>query len=197
MGILEAIVVVYLRRIYYPDGFGFPLAAIEPTLLRAELIREAMTLVMLALIGWMAAEDRWSRLLAFTFAFGIWDIAYYAGLKLFLDWPVRLLDPDILFLIPSVWIGPVLAPLLVAAAWTAAGLMLHRRRYTDLAWGGREWAALILGHGLILASFLVPVGEPADPGFLWGLFAGGYGLGLLVLAKTMVQLRRIRAKSNR
>ena len=88
MGILEAIVVVYLRRIYYPDGFGFPLAVMDAEILRVELIREAMTLVMLAALAWLAAGRAWSRLMAFVIAFGVWDILYYVGLKLFLDWPV-------------------------------------------------------------------------------------------------------------
>ena len=190
MGILEAIVVVYLRRIYYPGGFGFPLVVMDAAILRAELIREAMTLVMLGCLAWIAAERAWARLLAFLVAFGVWDIAYYVGLKLFLGWPAHLLEPDILFLLPVVWIGPVLAPLLVAGSWSAAGLLLHRYRYADLGWGWREWVGLAAAHGLMLASFLIHAGTQEDPGFRWPLFLAGYALGLAVLVVTLLRLRR-------
>ncbi|HNJ81766.1 MAG TPA: hypothetical protein PLK38_09415, partial [Methanoregulaceae archaeon] len=51
MGFLEAIVVVYLRKLYYPDGFSFPLRLMSADLVTAEWIREITTLVMLAGIG--------------------------------------------------------------------------------------------------------------------------------------------------
>jgi len=44
MGFLEAIVVVYLRTLYYPGGFAFPLAPMAPPIYRAELVREVATL---------------------------------------------------------------------------------------------------------------------------------------------------------
>jgi hypothetical protein len=190
MGILEAAVVVYLRRIYYPEGFAFPLDVMDPEILRTELIREAMTLVMLAAVAWIAAERVWSRLMAFLIAFGLWDIFYYVGLKLFLDWPVSLLEPDVLFLIPTTWVGPVLAPVLVAAAWVVGGLQLHRARYADLELGWRGWLAGCVGCALILASFLIPVGTPQAPGFLWGLYGIGYAFGVAALVRAVVRARR-------
>ena len=190
MGILEAIVVVYLRRFYYPDGFGFPLVAMDAPVLRAEVIREAMTLVMLAAVAHMAAGRAWSRLMAFVVAFGVWDIAYYVGLKLFLNWPASLIDPDILFLIPSVWVGPVLAPMLVAALWIVVGFLFHRARYRDLELGWKGWTAASVGCLLILASFLLPVGTHDDPGYLWGLYALGYALWIATLVPAAVRARR-------
>jgi hypothetical protein len=156
MGILEAIVVVYLRRIYYPAGFGFPLVAMDPAILRAEVVREGMTLVMIGAVAWIAADNPWHRLLAFLVAFGVWDIFYYAGLKLFLGWPESWLEPDILFLIPRVWVGPVLAPLLVSLAWAVGGLLLRRTPYERLGMGRLSWAAAMIGAVLILAAFLLP-----------------------------------------
>jgi hypothetical protein len=41
MGYLEAAVVVYLRALFYPAGFAFPLHLIPQHLLVVELIREA------------------------------------------------------------------------------------------------------------------------------------------------------------
>jgi len=66
MGLLEAVVVVYLRHIAYPGGFRFPQVAFPPELLRAEILREAMSLVMLACVAWISAGHWWPRLLVFV-----------------------------------------------------------------------------------------------------------------------------------
>ncbi len=183
MGILEAAVVVYLRRIYYPAGFHFPLVPMDPTILRTEVIREATTIVMLVCVALLAAERAWSRLMAFIVAFGVWDVVYYAGLKLFLGWPASWVTPDILFLIPRIWVGPVLAPVLVSALWIAGGLTLHRR---DVRMRALDWIGSAGSAALILASFLVPFGPPDRPKFAWLLFMAGLLLG----AATLVRLAR-------
>ncbi len=41
MGFLEAAVVIYLRELYYPEGFKFPLSPIPPAIAGIELLREA------------------------------------------------------------------------------------------------------------------------------------------------------------
>ncbi len=46
MAYLESAVVVYLRELYYPDGFSFPLREIPMTILITEIGREAATIVM-------------------------------------------------------------------------------------------------------------------------------------------------------
>lgn len=196
MGILEAIVVVYLRRIYYPGGFGFPLVEMDPSMLRIEVIREAMTLIMLGAVAWIAADRAWNRLLAFIVAFGIWDILYYAGLKISLNWPASWLEPDILFLIPRVWIGPVLAPILVSLAWVVGGLWLHRVPYDRLGMGWKSWAAAIGGAALILAAFLSPgtspeAGAAGAPSFPWLLFGAGFVLGTATLARLGIRSRHL------
>ncbi len=186
MGILEAAVVVYLRHIYYPAGFGFPLVRMDRSIFHIEVIREAMTIVMLACVARIAAERTWGRLMAFLVAFGVWDIMYYVGLKIWLGWPASLVTPDILFLIPRPWVGPVLAPVLVSALWIVAGLTLHRANVKLLL---LDWAGAIGSAGLILASFLsqVPAGPAragggsGDPRFLWLLFLAGYLVGILAL----------------
>ena len=43
MGYLEAAVVVYLRALYYPEGFSFPLVPMESRLVAIEIGREAAT----------------------------------------------------------------------------------------------------------------------------------------------------------
>ena len=59
MAYVEAAVVVYLRAIYYPEGFSFPLALIEPRLSAIEVGREAATLVMLLGVTAVMSADRW------------------------------------------------------------------------------------------------------------------------------------------
>jgi len=189
MGILEAAVVVYIRRISHPAGFAFPLPAIDAGLIRTEILREAMTIVMLACVAWIAAERAWPRLLAFLFAFGVWDIAYYLGLKLLLDWPPSLLAPDVLFLIPKAWVGPVAAPVLVSAAWVAGALLLQRTQWGGLGLGWTWILGGLASLGLIVASFLLPAGTPEQPGYLWGLFAAGFGIELTLLALAVARAR--------
>ncbi len=112
MGFLEGIVVVYLRQILYPNGFGFPLKMITPGMLSVEWIREIATLLMLFSVAWLSGKNRLQRISFFLFVFAVWDIFYYVTLKLFTNWPESWLTWDILFLIPVPWIGPVLAPLI-------------------------------------------------------------------------------------
>jgi hypothetical protein len=112
MGILEAIIVVYIRQIYYPSGFDFPLKIFEVKFYYIEILREIATLAMLISIGALAGKNFLQRFCFFLFSFAVWDIFYYIGLKLILDWPSSLLTWDILFLIPVTWVGPVLAPII-------------------------------------------------------------------------------------
>jgi hypothetical protein len=126
MAYLEAAVVVYLRAVLGITD----ITAIDVSLGPygpVEIGREAATMVMLAAVGWIAGrhgKERWAYGL---FTFGIWDIAYYAWLKLFIDWPSSLLRWDLLFLIPLPWWGPVLAPASIAVlVCTAAVLAVVR-----------------------------------------------------------------------
>ena len=71
MGVLEAIVVVYLRQVYYPDGFNFPLLFITPEMMYVEWTRETATVIMLAVLGIIAGRDNLSRFLYFLFSFAM------------------------------------------------------------------------------------------------------------------------------
>ncbi len=123
MGFLEAIVVVYLRELYYPEGFSFPLKLIPVHTYFVEIIREITTIVMLITIGLLAGKNRIQKFAFFLFVFGIWDIAYYLGLKLFLNWPASFLTWDLLFLIPIPWVGPVLAPVICSVGMVLISLL--------------------------------------------------------------------------
>ncbi len=156
MGLLEAIVVVYLRQLYFPAGFGFPLRFISGQMLRMEMLREISTLAMLLTVALAAAEGLIPRLGVFLFTFGIWDLCYYLFLKILLDWPPSPFTWDVLFLIPVTWLGPVLAPILCALTMIGlAGLwMATHRRFGEVRHGLPAWLMLGAGAVLITAAFL-------------------------------------------
>jgi len=120
-GFLESAVVVYLRALLYADGFAFPLRSLPPLIFGTELGREAATVVMLAAAAWAPGGPGRLKLARFLFAFGLWDLFYYVGLKCLLGWPASFFTWDVLFLLPVPWVAPVLAPLLVAAYFVVVG----------------------------------------------------------------------------
>jgi len=111
---VEAAIVVYLRKLYYPGGFGFPLKMIPQSILWIELGRELATIIMLMAVAGLIGHHFRQKLAYFAFLFGMWDIFYYVWLKIYLNWPSFLLEWNVLFLIPLPWVGPVLAPILVS-----------------------------------------------------------------------------------
>jgi flagellar biosynthesis protein FliQ len=114
MAFIESAVVVYLRAIYYPEGFSFPLQPVTDTLIGIEVIREAATLFLLVSVAAISAQRFRDRFSFFLFCFAVWDIFYYIWLKVLIDWPSTLFEWDILFLIPLPWIGPVIAPVSIS-----------------------------------------------------------------------------------
>jgi hypothetical protein len=110
MAFVESAVVVYLREIYYPEGFEFPLKAFTNNVIAIEILREVATVFMLLSVAVITGRRLWERFAYFIFCFSVWDIFYYVWLKVLLDWPSTLLEMDILFLIPLPWVGPVIAP---------------------------------------------------------------------------------------
>jgi len=106
-GYIEASVVVYLRKIYYPEGFLFPVVIAEIRIAIVEIIRELATLIIMWTTVSLAYERVQSRMAAFMVLFGIWDIFYYIFLKVLLNWPEGPGSWDLLFLIPVPWVGPV------------------------------------------------------------------------------------------
>ena len=154
MGTLEAIVVIYLRMLFFPDGFSFPLGEFPPGVIMTEIVREASTMLMLLSVAAISAREFNRRLGAFLFVFGVWDILYYAALKLSLGWPPSLLTWDVLFLIPVTWVGPVLAPLIVAATMAGLGAWLvnngDRVRISPAS-----WAVLCIGAFVMFIAFIL------------------------------------------
>jgi hypothetical protein len=188
MALVEAAIVVHLRHLYYPldPQQLFPLALLSHADLALELARELATVAMILAVA-VLAERGWARrFAAFVFVFGLWDLGYYAWLKLVLDWPRHWLEWDVLFLIPWPWFGPWLAAALIAAVftlwggWVLAGGHTPRPQTVDLV-------GFLIGTLLALAAFLAPawpllaVGEEAFRGwqpvtFLWVLYTPGLAL---------------------
>jgi hypothetical protein len=156
MGFFEAAVVVYLRQLYYPEGFSFPLKIMALEELSIEYLRELSTLVMLFSIGIVAGRNFYERFSYFLLCFGIWDIFYYVWLKVLLNWPQSLLTWDILFLIPIVWAGPVLAPVICALTMIviAAIILYFQQNGFRVRIKIFEWILLFLGGFIIFISFL-------------------------------------------
>jgi hypothetical protein len=156
MAFLESAVVIYLRALYYPEGFAFPLAPIDSRIATTELVREFATLIMLLAPGALIIHRRLDRFAWFCYCFAVWDLFYYIFLKLLLGWPQNFFTWDILFLLPVPWVGPVLAPCLVSLGLLVLAVVLMRRRASDKAYRPRswQWVLLVLSGGMILWTFV-------------------------------------------
>jgi hypothetical protein len=183
-GYIEAAVVVYLREIYYPEGFAFPLVIIQDRIMLTEVLREAATLLIILATVCLAYKRLQSRIAAFIVLFGIWDIFYYIFLKLLLNWPESLSTLDILFLIPAPWVGPIWAPVLVSIGFIYAGtaILMHNNQNRFLHFG-KGFILLELFAGLlIIVSFIIPglsvLEQSLTTHFPWYLFLTGFFTGI-------------------
>lgn len=156
MGYLEASVVVYLRALLYPEGFAFPLHEMPRVLMITELMRELATLVMIVSVAVMVAQYWLHRFAWFLVIFSVWDIAYYVFLKWLLDWPASLFTTDILFLLPSIWTGPVIAPVINSITMLLlASVILHVGDDHKLTrkLPAHTWILLVAGSAIVLAAY--------------------------------------------
>lgn len=156
MGFLESAVVVYLREIYYPAGFAFPIHPLSGSLALTEVLREAATILMLLSVGFLAGRNLRERFAWFLYAFAIWDIFYYVFLKLLIHWPESIMTWDILFLIPVMWTGPVITPLAISATMILMSLIILHFERKDLRII-MKWhtpAMIFAGSILIFTAFI-------------------------------------------
>ncbi len=215
MAYLESAVVVYLRMIMYPQEFVFPIASMAPDIAHTEIMREAATIIMLACAGYLGGRFFAQRFAFFIYCFAIWDIFYYVFLKLLTGWPESFLTWDILFLIPLVWAGPIIAPVIVSLTMILlAGIVLRFSRYIRIYIARKEWILLITGAFILIVSFtldylsfvlkhpkftelyknygikaLTELSEQYIPAkFPWILFAAGE---LIILTAIIIMYRRI------
>ncbi len=195
---VEAAVVVYLRGHYDPircEAFGqragselFPMLELQHLkqagprythMLWTELGRELATLVMLAAVGLVFAQNIRQWLAGFMIVFGVWDVFYYVFLKLLIDWPASLTTWDILFLLPVPWVGPVIAPALVALSMIAVGVAILWRESQGrpIRFGALHWVAIVGAGMMVIVAFCwdwrntISGGWPRP--FHWPLFAVG------------------------
>ncbi|RLB27077.1 MAG: hypothetical protein DRG66_05990, partial [Deltaproteobacteria bacterium] len=160
MALVEAGIVIYLRAIYYPEGFSFPLEMMATRHFVVEIGREAATIFMLISVSALIGKKFWEKFAYFLICFGFWDIFYYIWLKIAIGWPLSLLDWDILFLIPLPWIGPVIAPVTIAIMMISSGIFiifLFKRGY-DFQPSSLAWFLTIIGTLIILYSFMRDIG---------------------------------------
>ncbi len=160
MGYVEAAVVIYLREMLFanPEQL-FPLRTLDPQLAMVEIVREAMTIIMLAMVAMLAGKKKFDRIMYFIYAFAIWDIFYYVFLRAAVGWPPSFTTFDVLFLIPVMWVGPVIAPVLIAAllAFASAALIVLHRRVPDIRIRGVDIAIFVIGCTVVLYSFTAGV----------------------------------------
>jgi hypothetical protein len=200
MAFLEAACVYYLRAMvhriepYQPNPL--PIVGVLGTV---EVLREAATLAMLAAVGALAGHTWRTRLGYTAVAFGVWDIGYYAFLKVMCGWPQSLLDWDVLFLIPVPWWGPVLAPMCIAVLMIVGGTLVSGRpiEHPVDRVEVKLWGLMCLGVALALYTFVanslsavwhgVDVKGAALPvTFDWPIFI----VGLMLMAIPVAYLAR-------
>ncbi len=190
MGWFEAALVVYLRELFYPNGFFFPVVTIPSNLLTIEIVREFATIMMLIAVGVIAGRSKLEKFGYFMFAFGIWDIVYYIGLFIATGWPQSLLTWDLLFLIPLPWVGPVLAPVLVSLGMIFAHIVIVMQEDIGKPLNPSKWfwSIEILCGLIIIFSFIIDfqaactIGDPAR--FRWEIFLLGFIPGILLFLKS-------------
>ena len=197
---IESAVVVYLRALYYPQGFGFPLEEMSLAIYLTEAGREAATIVVLVAVACLVEKTHTGRIFLFLYGFGVWDIFYYVWLKVLVNWPATLLDWDVLFLIPLPWVAPVLSPVLIALLFVAVAVSANHpaSRGQSRPFGLVDRLLLIAAAIVIAASFLWKTKSvmeheiPRDfPWWLWGI---GVALGLGVFIPRFIRSRRTESK---
>ena len=155
MAFLESSVVVYLRALYYPEGFNFPLKLMSSAIAQTEFLRELATMVMLMGIGFFAGRNNIERFAFFILSFAVWDIFYYVFLKLLLNWPESFLTWDILFMVPLTWVGPVIAPVInsLTMITLATIIIWFVEKGIQVKIGLLNWALLIIGSIIIIIAY--------------------------------------------
>ena len=191
MAYLEAAVVVYLQRALSINPLTlFPLrdASSLGGFGTIEIGREIATLIMLAMVGWLAGHNAMERMAWVAIAFGIWDLGYYAWLWIFIGWPTKLGTFDLLFLLPVPWVAPVWAPMVISFALILFGLLVVRliRRGETLRIKPWQVVATVVGGLVVIFSFTIDArrilagGTPST--FAWPIFVAGLALAVIGVA---------------
>jgi len=153
---VESSVVVYIRELYYPEGFNFPLKLMSIHIIVTEIFRELSTLIILLCIGLLAGRSFSEKFAYFILSFAIWDIFYYVFLKALINWPESWLTWDVLFFIPLTWVGPVLAPIINSLTMIslAAVIIFYAQRQVRIKFGFLVWTLLIIGSLITIYGYI-------------------------------------------
>lgn len=156
MAFLESAVVIYLRELYYPAGFDFPLKMMDISVGKIEFLREAATLVMIISLALLTGKTNVQKFAVFIYVFAVWDIFYYVFLKLTINWPVSFMTWDILFLIPVTWVGPVIAPVINSLMMIvlARGILYAEQKNVKRILLPRDWLLLIIGSLIVVFAYI-------------------------------------------
>ncbi len=195
---IEAAVVVYLREIFHPDGFAFPLKTfgLDPRwkrLLLTEIGREAATITLIFTGSWLFGKNNRQRFAYFMTIFAVWDIFYYVWLKVLLDWPASIMDWDILFLIPTTWASAILYPVLISITLLVfAAVILYRDAHGESIKVTRfDWLTFIIAGIIVVVSFCTTGPHVTQPDFesyfYWPLFAVGLLLAVGMFIKCLLK----------
>jgi hypothetical protein len=142
---------------------------------------------MLVSIALAATRDARTWLAAFSLAFGAWDLAFYASLRIMTGWPASLGNWDLLFLLPVPWTGPVLAPSIVAASLVAGGILALMRQPPRV--DRMAWMLLLAGGVIVFVSFIWEwrdvVAGSMPKNFPWMIFAAGELTGIAGFTRAM------------
>ncbi|OFX28271.1 MAG: hypothetical protein A2X08_05635 [Bacteroidetes bacterium GWA2_32_17] len=156
MGLLESSIVIYLREHYYPDGFAFPLKIVSRTVAITEFFRELATIIMLMAVGYLTGKNLNQRIACFIFSFAIWDIFYYVFLYIIIGWPSSFFTWDVLFLLPTMWTGPVIAPIITSLNMIllAFSILYFNKKNENIKLLKRDWLLLTFGSLMVIAGFI-------------------------------------------
>lgn len=158
---------------------------------------------MLISIGILAGRNKHEKFAWFMYTFGVWDIVYYVGLKLMIDWPESLMTWDLLFLIPAPWGGPVITPVLVSSGLIVSCICIvylndKEKVFLAPAW---FWIAEALCGIIIIIAFLIDgnaVSKTGIPGrFPWPIFLSGYLTGLSLFFLRFLHSLKFQGNSDR
>ena len=165
MGYIESAVVVYLRELYYQEGFHIiseeSLKVIPIRMLLTEAGRELATIVMLISVSiLLVRRNILKRFAYFLFTFSIWDISYYLWLYVLIRWPKSLFTNDVLFLIPRPWVGPVIAPILISLSFIFISITILSSKkeilsFKELIKMWKYWVYFLVAIWVIISAFIL------------------------------------------
>ena len=69
-GYIEAATVIYLRKIYYPDGYIFPIILADIDIASVEIMRELMTLIIILAVAELTYRTFLKKLAAYMLSLG-------------------------------------------------------------------------------------------------------------------------------